>query len=115
MSLVRRCYFAVEPQSNIETVVEPRVVFTTRKLLPATKTDVLPAFQHSNIIYQYLCHCDSRYVGLYLKRCRTGSNNIYQRASQLASFLKIDRPFLVLANLLIIQFPMTLQLVHTSW
>ena len=41
--LRRRCYFAVEP----------RVMFTTRQLLPATKKDVFPTFQHSNIIYQY--------------------------------------------------------------
>ena len=38
-------------------------MFTTRQLLPTTKNDVLPTFQHSNIIYQYLCHCDSRYGG----------------------------------------------------
>ena len=25
--------------------------------------DVLPALQNSNIIYQFSCHCDSRYVG----------------------------------------------------
>ena len=41
MSSVCRCCFAVEP----------RVVFTTHQLLPATKKDVLPAFQHSNMIY----------------------------------------------------------------
>ena len=40
---------------------------------------------------------------------------MYQRASETASFLKIDRPFLVLANLPITQFPMTLLLVYTSW
>ena len=62
---VRRCYFAVEP----------RVVFTTRQLLPAAKKDVLPAFQHSNIIYQYLCYCDSRYV------CRT-SQSLSDRIKQ---------------------------------
>ena len=39
------------------------------------------------------------------KGCRTGSNSIYQKASELASLLKIDRPFFVLANLPIIQFP----------
>ena len=44
-SSVCRYYFAVES----------RVVFTTSQLLTATKNDVLPAFQHSNIIYQYLC------------------------------------------------------------
>ena len=39
--LVCRCYFAVEL----------RVLFTTRQLLPATKKDVLPAFQYSNIVF----------------------------------------------------------------
>ena len=50
---VKRCYFAVEPC----------IVYTTRQLLPLTKKDVLPAFHQSNIVYQFLCHCDSRYVG----------------------------------------------------
>ena len=35
----------------------------TRQLLPAIKKDVLPSHHHSNVIYQFLCHCDSRYVG----------------------------------------------------
>ena len=50
---VKRCYFAVEPC----------IVYTTRQLLPATKIDVLSAFHQSNIVYQFLCLCDSRYVG----------------------------------------------------
>ena len=50
---VKRSYFAVEPC----------IVYTTRQLLPAAKKDVLPAFHQSNIVYQFLCHCDSRYVG----------------------------------------------------
>ena len=33
------------------------------QLLPATNKDVLPALQKSNVIYQFSCHCDSRYVG----------------------------------------------------
>ena len=52
-SAVKCCFFSVEP----------RVIFTTRQLLPATKTDVLPSHHHSNVIYQFVCHCDSRYVG----------------------------------------------------
>ena len=50
---VKRCYFAVEP----------RVVFTTRQLLPTTKKDVLPSHHSSNLIYEFKCHCDSRCVG----------------------------------------------------
>ena len=47
---VKRCYFAVEPC----------IVYTTRQLLSVAKKDVLPALHQSNIVYQILCHCDSR-------------------------------------------------------
>ena len=50
---VKRCYFAVEP----------RIVYSTRQLLPAAEKNVIPASQQSNIVYQYLCHCDNWYVG----------------------------------------------------
>ena len=52
-SAVKQCFFAVEP----------RVVYSTKELLPATNKDILPALQKSNVIYQFSCHCDSRYVG----------------------------------------------------
>ena len=43
--------------------VEPHVVYKTNQLLPVANKDVLPALQNSNVIYQFLCHCDNRYVG----------------------------------------------------
>ena len=43
--------------------VQPRVVFSTRRILPAIHKDVLPTFQQSNVVYEYVYHCDSRYVG----------------------------------------------------
>ena len=49
---VKRCYFAVKPC----------IIYTTKQLLPVAKKDVLLAFHQSNIVYQFLCHCDSRYV-----------------------------------------------------
>ena len=52
-SAVKRCFFSIEP----------RVIFNTRQLLPAIKKDVLPSHHHSNVIYQFSCHCNSRYVG----------------------------------------------------
>ena len=52
-SVMKRCFFSIEP----------RVIFNTRQLLPASKNDVLPSHHHSNVIYQFVCHCDSRYVG----------------------------------------------------
>ena len=50
---IQHCYFAVET----------RVVFTTRSLLSATKKNVLPANHHNNIIYQFVCRCNSQYIG----------------------------------------------------
>ena len=32
-------------------------------MLSAAEKDVLPANQRSMVIYEYVCHCDSRYVG----------------------------------------------------
>ena len=52
-SAVKQCFSAVEP----------RVVYSTNELLSATNKYVLPALQKSNVIYQFSCHCDSRYVG----------------------------------------------------
>ena len=55
---VKRCCFAVEPC----------IVYNIRQLLPAAKKNVLPAFHQSNIVYQFLCHCDSQYVGRTFQR-----------------------------------------------
>ena len=52
-SAVKRCFFSVEP----------RLIFNTRQLLPEIKKDVLPSHHHSNVIYQFVFHYDSRYVG----------------------------------------------------
>ena len=52
-STVKCCFFSVEPS----------VIFTTQQLLPATKKEVLPSHHHNNVIYQFVCHCNSRYVG----------------------------------------------------
>ena len=45
---INRCYQAVEP----------RIIFTTRKILPAIHKDVLPSLQQSMVVYQYVCRCD---------------------------------------------------------
>ena len=58
--------------------VEPRVVYSTNELLFATNKDVLPALQKSNVIYQFSCHCDSRYVGRTSQRLQ---NRIKQQVS----------------------------------
>ena len=48
-----KCFFAVEQ----------RVIFTSRPFLPGIKKDMLPASLLSNVIYNFSCHCDRRYVG----------------------------------------------------
>ena len=52
-SSVKHCYLAVEPH----------IVYKINQLLPVANKDVLPALQNSNVIYQFSCHCSSRYVG----------------------------------------------------
>ena len=52
-SAVQNCYGAVSP----------RLIFSSQCMLPAAKKDVLPANQRSMVIYEYMCHCDSLYVG----------------------------------------------------
>ena len=51
-SAVQNCYGAVSP----------RLIFSSQCMLPAAKEDVLPANQRSMVIYEYVFHCDSRYV-----------------------------------------------------
>ena len=48
---------------NCFSTVQPRVIFTTRRILPAIHKDVLPASQLSMVVYQYVCRCECRYVG----------------------------------------------------
>ena len=37
--------------------------FVTSVYRPSTKKDVLPSHHCSNLVYLFVCHCDSRYVG----------------------------------------------------
>ena len=50
---VEKCFFAVEQCA----------IFTSCPFLPAIKKDVLPASLLSNVVYNFLCHCDSWYIG----------------------------------------------------
>ena len=87
-SLARHCFDEVRKTNYFFSLpllccVEPRVVFTTRQLLPATKKNTYFLLFNIAILF---------------------TNN-----------LKIDRPLLVFANLPIIQLPMTLLQINTSW
>ena len=42
---------------------EQRVIFTSRPLLPPIKKNMLPASLLSNVVYNFLCYYDSRYIG----------------------------------------------------
>ena len=48
--------------------VKLRVAFSTRKMLPTVRKDVVPTKQQSMVVYQYVCRCDCRYVGRTSKR-----------------------------------------------
>ena len=45
-------------------------------MLPVTRKDVLPTTLKSSVIYEYLCHCDSRYVGKTSQRLRGRIRNV---------------------------------------
>ena len=52
-SSVKHCFRAVEP----------RVLFSTRKILPSIHKDAVPSIQQSMVVYEYVCRCDCRLVG----------------------------------------------------
>ena len=52
-SAVQNCYDAVSP----------RLIFLSQCTLSPAKKNVLPANQRSMVIYEYVCHFNSRYVG----------------------------------------------------
>ena len=39
------------------------LVFTSKRMLPVARKDVLPTIEKSFVMYEYKCHYDSRYVG----------------------------------------------------
>ena len=62
-------YLSTNLEKEVTTAVEScygsvstRLVFTSRRMLPVARKDVLPIIQKSFAIYEYKCHCDSRYV-----------------------------------------------------
>ena len=58
-NLVKEVKTAVE---SCYDSVSTRLVFTSKRMLLAACKDVLPTIQKSSVIYEYKCHCDSRYV-----------------------------------------------------
>ena len=61
-----------------------KVVYSTNELLSATNKNILPVLLKSNVIYQFSCHCDSRYVGSTSQSCRTELNSMNPNLSVLA-------------------------------
>ena len=43
--------------------VKPRVVYSTRVMLPSAKKDSVPTTEKSCVIYEFSCRCEARYVG----------------------------------------------------
>ena len=53
--------FEKQVKSNVQncfSVVEPRVIFQTRKILPSIHKDAVSTTQQSLVVYQYVCRCD---------------------------------------------------------
>jgi len=63
-SAMKECY----------SVVQPRIIFATKKILLSIYKDYVPTTQQSMVVYQYVCHCDCRYVGQTLLRLQDRIN-----------------------------------------
>ena len=83
----------------LSIAVEPRVVFTSRPLLPETKKDVLPALFLNYVVNNLSCHCDSRYASCTSQRLRDKFVNTCQNVLKLGKFRTLAILLLVLANL----------------
>ena len=70
---------SISLDKNVEMAVEScygsvtsRMLFTSKRMLPVARKDVLPTMLKISVIYEYLCHCDSRYVGQTSQRLQDG-------------------------------------------
>ena len=65
--------------------ITTRVVFTYKRMLPVARKDVLPTTLKSSVIYEYSCHCDSKYVGRTSQRLQYRiKQHVPKRLQQLA-------------------------------
>ena len=86
---VEKCLFAVKQ----------RVIFTSLPFFPAIKKDMLPASLLSNVVYNFLCHCDNRYVGRTSQRLQDRIRQHISKFIRTAKFQTLATSPLVLANL----------------
>ena len=80
---MKKCFFAVEQ----------RVIFTSRALFSAIEKDVLLASFLSNLVYNFLCHSSSRYVGRTSQRLQERIRQHvpkFIRTSQISNFRNIS-------------------------
>ena len=58
--------FKEQLKPNVQScfgAVDPRIIFQTRKILPSLYKDAVSITRQRMVVYQYVCRCDSRYVG----------------------------------------------------
>ena len=53
LKTITSCFYAVKP----------RVVYSTRVILPSAKKDSVLTTQKSCVVYEFSCRCEARYVG----------------------------------------------------
>ena len=63
-------YASTNLEKEVKTAVKSfygsvgtRLVFTSKRMLPVARKDVVPTTQKSSVIYEYKCRCDTWYVG----------------------------------------------------
>ena len=68
--------------NNCFGAVQPRIIYTTKRIWTATHKDFLPTLQSSNVVYKYVCRCDSWYVG------RTSQRLQYRISQHVPKFIR---------------------------
>ena len=81
------------------------------------KAQVLPAHHDNNVIYQFVCHCDSRCVGRTSQRLQEPLSNMFSGRSETIILFEIALIFPVPARKTAVlkSPPMTLLLNSISW
>ena len=53
----------LEAIDRCHSTVDSRVIFESHRMLPEVQKDVKTAINLSNVVYEFACECDARYVG----------------------------------------------------
>ena len=69
LCVVRPTSFNNKAITSCFYAVKPRVVYSTRVMLPSAKKDSVPTTQKSCVVYEFSCRYEARYIVVFVKKC----------------------------------------------